>query len=413
MFSSTRTNREQDQTGVEMVNQSRTESSEDEIVAEEIPEEENLTAEILQEIKDTEDFVHVASEEGRDEFFDAEQEGGTEPNEKEKPVEEQEEDESDEDEDPEEKDGKQEEEDLADKEQEPNDEKSDKEGEEEQEQESDEEESDEEDEEESDKEDEEESDEEDDEGQEDDEEQKKPYNFRSRKNHKHYVQSIGSASSPPKKMKYSPAALEQKASIDEENQVGYYDRDRVDHKVSNPFHFAPKKKVKPKKNAEKKPSTRDVNSRPTTFAQVKDDTVARKFELAARRVVELQLLSTWEDEIDQNEHPKVQFGFFSYDEMVAEPNNAKNARFRRQKGGQFTFQVPEGFDLKVMGEKLEKIGKEMKKGARGTRSGKNWKIVEYIKDHHHRVFGPNKKFRPQNKNKQAQKSNKFLGPGYV
>ena len=122
---------------------------------------------------------------------------------------------------------------------------------------------------------------------------------------------------------------------------------------------------------------------PKSFIQVKDDTAARVFEVAARKVKELQISTTWAEVKDIEEKPKVQFILMCYDEMITEPLKAFNSRYRR-KVPQFSFLVPRGFDPKTVGEKLVTIGKEMKTGAT---SGRNWKIVDDIKGQHMQVFG--------------------------
>ena len=112
------------------------------------------------------------------------------------------------------------------------------------------------------------------------------------------------------------------------------------------------------------------------------------FEVAARKVKDLQISTTWEELEDIKEKPKVQFVLMCYDEMVEEPLKAFNSRYQQPKP-QLSFLVPRGFNPKLVGEKLEKIGNEMKKGAV---SGRNWKIVKDIKEQHTTVFG-NKGFR--------------------
>ena len=172
---------------------------------------------------------------------------------------------------------------------------------------------------------------------------------------------------------------------------------------------SPKYKLKMANSPDLKTGRRPVNSPPQRLCHVKDDPSARKFELWARRGMELQVLTTWEDVNDIVDKPKLQFCMFSYDEMIPEPTKPVNDRYFRNKdrAGEFTFLVPNGFDLKLMGEKLEEIGKEMKIG---KASGTNWKIADNILEHHRRVFG-SKNFRPQGISKQATGS-EFLGPGY-
>ena len=145
--------------------------------------------------------------------------------------------------------------------------------------------------------------------------------------------------------------------------------------------------------------------------QVKDHTSTRVFESAARKVKELQIITTWKHKQDIDDKPKVQFTLMSYDEMIEEPNKPCLSRYKREES-QISFLVPRGFDPKIMGKTFEEIGKEMKKG---KRSGSNWKIVEDIYEQHRRVFG-SKRFRPQGigtpKDKQAAKFHTEFGRGY-
>ena len=133
---------------------------------------------------------------------------------------------------------------------------------------------------------------------------------------------------------------------------------------------------------------RAVLTHPESFEQVKDNTSARVFKGAARKVKELQICTTWEHNRDIKNKPKVQFILMSYDEMVSEPKKSYLSRYKREES-QISFLVPTGFDPKAMGEVFEQIGKEMKTGCT---SGRNWKVVQDIYEQHVRLFGTKKKF---------------------
>ena len=157
-------------------------------------------------------------------------------------------------------------------------------------------------------------------------------------------------------------------------------------------------------------SRRAAITSPTSIEQVKDETVRRKFEVAARRVKELQFQGTWKNKLDQVGKPKCQHFMFTYDEMIREPNKVVNERFKRNNGGQLFFFVPDDFDPNVIGPQLEIVGRQM---AKGKREGKNWKVVanRSIKNYHKDLYG-DASFRSQGDNKQASKSKQVLGDGY-
>ena len=157
--------------------------------------------------------------------------------------------------------------------------------------------------------------------------------------------------------------------------------------------------------------SRGVLGRPTRLVHVKDKSVSRKFEVVARRTQELQYHVTWEEEQDQEAKPKFQPMLMVNDELIEDSQNPLNDRFFRDQS-QLTLLVPDGFQPKEFGVVLEQVGKEMKKG---VRSGRGWKVVENIKEFHHRLFGEERKFRPNGNGttkQQAAKNNDFLGPGY-
>ena len=150
-------------------------------------------------------------------------------------------------------------------------------------------------------------------------------------------------------------------------------------------------------------------------AQIKGDRTVSNFELMARRGVLLQLGTTYDTNKGEG-NPKVQFGMFSYDEMIAEPwkqQKAEDPNYTRTEGGQFSFLVPAGFNSRDFGEKLEAIGKEMKESEEGLKEGKNWRIVQDIYEWHVRLFGT-KAFRPNGARttNQVKKNNTMLGRGY-
>ena len=91
---------------------------------------------------------------------------------------------------------------------------------------------------------------------------------------------------------------------------------------------------------------------PASISEVKDNFTARVFEVAARKVKALQILTTWEESQDIKQKPKVQFALMCYDEMIAKPLEVSAFVSCTKR------LIP-----KLVGERLEKIGKEIKKGA--------------------------------------------------
>ena len=91
----------------------------------------------------------------------------------------------------------------------------------------------------------------------------------------------------------------------------------------------------------------------------------------------------------------------AYNKLVVQPTMRPNldriSNYRRREGGQFFFQVPEGFDQVKIGKKFEAMGKEMQNG---KHNGSNWTIAKDIKEFHQLLYGDSK-FRTQGKNKQA------------
>ena len=93
------------------------------------------------------------------------------------------------------------------------------------------------------------------------------------------------------------------------------------------------------------------------MTDVKHHQMARKFEVAARKVEEFQTATTWPEPIDQKEKPKCQFFLVAYDELVPQPTKwpilDRISSWKRRKGGQFFFQVPKDFDVVSMGKKFQ------------------------------------------------------------
>ena len=71
------------------------------------------------------------------------------------------------------------------------------------------------------------------------------------------------------------------------------------------------------------------------------------------------------------------------DKIVENLNDNKKYKIESQRtrkgGGQITFLVPNKFDPKPFGQRLEAIGAKMKFRKKHR---KNWKIVTLIKEHH-------------------------------
>lgn len=149
--------------------------------------------------------------------------------------------------------------------------------------------------------------------------------------------------------------------------------------------------------------------RPEKIADVKGYNVARIFEVTARQVTKLQASTTWEEEEDRQEKPSCQYALLSCDEMLQKP--FKKERYKRKTGQeQITLQTFEGFDHKKWGGRIKQMGADMEKG---KKSGKNWKIVDNVLEHHERIFGSSMKFRPYGGDKkQADAYNDLLGAGY-
>ena len=150
--------------------------------------------------------------------------------------------------------------------------------------------------------------------------------------------------------------------------------------------------------------------RPEKVADVKGHNTARIFEVTARQVMKLQVATTWEEEEDRQEKPSCQYALLSCDEMLQKP--FVKERYKRKDGQELlTLQASEGFDHRKWGRRIKAMGADMEKG---KRSGKNWKIVDNVLEHHKRIFGSAMKFRPYGggDKKQADTYNDLLGPGY-
>ena len=146
---------------------------------------------------------------------------------------------------------------------------------------------------------------------------------------------------------------------------------------------------------------RDTFSPPRYVSEVKHPQMKRKFEVVARKLKELQVATTWRDRTDQIAKPQCHFFMVAYDELVVQPPLRPDLdriwNYKRREGGQFFFQVPEGFDQVKIGKKFEAMGKEMQNG---KKTGTNWTIAKDIREFHQLLYGDSK-FRTQGKNKQA------------
>ena len=151
---------------------------------------------------------------------------------------------------------------------------------------------------------------------------------------------------------------------------------------------------------------RDTFSPPIYVSDVKHKNMIRKFGVVARKMNELQVATTWSDEKDQIEKPQCHFCMFAYDELVLQPSKRAQydriESYRRRKGGQFFFSVPDGFDVAKFGKKFEEIGKEMQQGSRSF--GTNWRITKNTEEFHRMLYG-DAKFESQGNNKQAKTRN--------
>ena len=85
-----------------------------------------------------------------------------------------------------------------------------------------------------------------------------------------------------------------------------------------------------------------------------------KAKLVLKHFTQLQSLVTWKDKGVDKIHPKCNHVMMADDGLVPNANRPPNDVHEKDKVA--TFLVPEHFDVKKFGVRLEEIGKQMRKG---------------------------------------------------